>query len=218
MKHTVEERKAALPPTFTPEERERVADLLLETGLRLFTTQGLRKTSLAELVAPAGIAKSSFYAFFDSKEALYLALMERRMGQVRKRVIDEALLSTSDTREALRRFLHATVTELSTDPLYRRLATHPQEMAAVAGKVSAGPSPAGPDSPITALNDFITARQAEGELVGADPAAIVGALQTVLLLPMNTEHLASPEHYPQTLDLVIDLVSSGLTTTEGTRS
>lgn len=207
-----------MPPTFTPAERERVTGLLLETGLRLFTTQGLRKTSLAELVAPAGIAKSSFYAFFDSKEALYLALMERRTGEVRKRVIDDALLSTPDTREALRRFLHATVAELSADPLYRRLATHPEEMAAVARKVSAGAPSERPGSPIAALNGFVTARQGEGQLVGADPAAIVGVLQTVLLLPLNTERLSSPEHYPQTLDLVIDLVVSGLTTTSGSRS
>lgn len=207
-----------MPPTFTPKERERVTDVLLETGQRLFTTQGLRKTSLAELVAPAGIAKSTFYAFFDSKEDLYLTLMERRTGEVRKRVIDDALLSTPDTREALRRFLHASVAELSTDPLYRRLATHPEEMAAVVRKVSVDPLPAGADHPITALNDFITDRQAEGELVGADPAAIVGALQSVLLLPMNTEHLASPEYYQQTLDLMIDFVASGLTATAGSRA
>lgn len=206
-----------MPPTFTPKERERVTDLLLETGLRLFTTQGLRKTSLAELVAPAGIAKSSFYAFFDSKEALYLTLMERRAGEVRKRVIDDALLSTPNTREALRRFLYASAAELSTEPLYRRLATHPEEMAMVTRKVSVSSLPSGGDNLLTSLNDFITARQAEGEMVGADPAAIVGALQSVLLLPMNTEHLASPDHYQQTLDLVIGLVSSGLTTSEGSR-
>lgn len=207
-----------MPPTFSPQERELLTDLLLETGLRLFTTQGLRKTSLAELVAPAGIAKSSFYAFFDSKEALYLTLMERRRGEVRKRVIDDALLSTPDTQEALRRFLRATVAELATDPLYRRLATHPEEMAAVARKIPGDSLSAGPDDPVTALNDFVTARRAEGELVSVDPTAIVGALQTVLLLPINSEHLASPEHYQQTLDLVIDLVASGLTTTAGTRS
>ncbi|WP_017609932.1 TetR/AcrR family transcriptional regulator [Nocardiopsis xinjiangensis] len=206
-----------MPPTFTPEERERVAGILLETGLRLFTAQGLRKTSLAELVAPAEIAKSSFYAFFDSKEALYLTLMERQMGEVHKRVIEDALLSTADTREALRRFLHATVAELSTNPLYQRLATHPEEMAAVTRKASAEPPPMGPDSPIAALNDFVTARRAEGELIGADPAAIVGVLQTVLLLPVNTEHLSSPEQYQQTLELVIDLVVSGLAPKRGPR-
>jgi hypothetical protein len=32
-----------------------------------------------------------------------------------------------DTREALRRFLRATVDELSTNPLWRRLMTHPEE-------------------------------------------------------------------------------------------
>ena len=68
-----------MPPAFSTEERARITRVLMDNGQRLFTTQGLRKTSLDDLVRPAGIAKSSFYSFFDSKEALYLELM---MAQV----------------------------------------------------------------------------------------------------------------------------------------
>jgi AcrR family transcriptional regulator len=46
-----------MPPPFSAEDRARITEQLLEAGRSLFTTQGLRKTSLDELVAPAGIAK-----------------------------------------------------------------------------------------------------------------------------------------------------------------
>ena len=55
---------------FRPDEKDRIVRVLVETAERLFATQGLKKTSLDELVQPAGIAKGSFYAFFDSKESL----------------------------------------------------------------------------------------------------------------------------------------------------
>ncbi|WP_047868715.1 TetR/AcrR family transcriptional regulator [Nocardiopsis sp. RV163] len=200
-----------MPPAFSAQEKERITDLLLESGRALFTTRGLRKTSLEELVAPAGIAKSSFYAFFDSKEALYLELMLRQTAEVRKRVIDDALNSTDDTREGLRRFLRASLDELADNPLYGRLVTHPEEMDAVARKVAPLRAASSPDNPAAALGAFVDARRGTGELVDAHPAAIVGVLQAVLLLPVNADRLAAPEHYHQTLDLLIDIVARGLT-------
>ncbi|MDA0566856.1 TetR/AcrR family transcriptional regulator [Streptomonospora sp. S1-112] len=201
-----------MPTAFSAEERTRITRALLEEGRARFTTQGLRKTSLEELVAPAQIAKSSFYQFFDSKEALYLELMLRQMAQVKRKVVDEGLLSTTDVREGLRRFLHAALTELSADPLYRRLMTHPEEMTAVARKLDPSVVTTAPDNPVTALYEFVAAKHAEGELHGGEPAVIVGVLQAVLLLPVNADRLASPEHYPRILDLLIDIVTTGLTT------
>ncbi|PSK98895.1 TetR family transcriptional regulator [Murinocardiopsis flavida] len=199
-----------MPPAFSAEEKARVTAVLLETGRTLFTTRGLRKTSLEELVAPAQIAKSSFYQFFDSKEALYLELMTRRMTEVKRHVVDEGLLSAEDAREGLRRFLHATITELTTDPLYGRLMTHPEEMAAVARRLDPSVVTSAPDNPVTALYEVITSKHAAGELIDADPAVIVGVLQAVLLVPMNADRLASPDLYPTILDLLIDIVAAGL--------
>ncbi|GAA0990028.1 TetR/AcrR family transcriptional regulator [Nocardiopsis tropica] len=205
------ERGADMPPAFSPREKARITDLLLGSGEALFTARGLRKTSLEDLVAPAGIAKSSFYVFFDSKEALYLELMLRRMADVKRRVIDEALTTTDDTEEALRRFLRATLEVLDTDPLYRRLMTHPEEMDAVLRKADPARLEGFPDNPVNALNAFVTAGLEGGELVPAPLAAVVGVIQTVMLLPMNADRLAAPDSYEQTLDLLIDIVARGLT-------
>ncbi|TMR98386.1 TetR/AcrR family transcriptional regulator [Nonomuraea basaltis] len=200
-----------MPPAFSAEEKARITALLLETGQRLFISQGLRKTSLEELMAPTGVAKSSFYVFFDSKEALYLELMLRQNGEVKRRVIDAALLSTDDAREGLRRFLHATLAELADNPLWSRLMTHPEEMQAVARKLDRAHLNATADNPGTALSEFVTAKREQGELIDADPAVLIGVLQCVLLVPMFAERLGDSALHPKILDLLIDFVTAGLT-------
>lgn len=202
-----------MPRGFTAEERERIAQALLAAGRDLFIRQGLRKTALEELVAPAGIVKSTFYQFFDSKEALYLQLMLDEAGEVKSQVIDRALLSTDDVREALRRFLHATLDVLENNPLWRRLVTHPEEMAAVAARLDPERMAAmGDTNPSAALFEYVRERQERGDLVGDDPVVAVGALQAVLLIPLNTQYLADPGAHHATFDLVADIVATGLTT------
>ncbi|KOX14255.1 transcriptional regulator [Nocardiopsis sp. NRRL B-16309] len=194
---------------------------MLANGERLFTTQGLRKTSLEDLVSGTGIAKSSFYRFFAAKEALYLELMMRQAADVKREVVDEALLSTEDVREGLRRFLHATLRRLETDPLYRRLMTHPEEMAAVTRRLgSADPESvsaftASPDNPARALADFLRHHQEEGELPEHDPAVLLGVIQAVLVLPLNKELLGDPALLPRIQDLLVDIVATGLTPQKG---
>ena len=206
-----------MPAAFTQEERSRITEQLLANGKRLFTAQGLRKTSLEELVSGTGIAKSSFYQFFAAKEALYLELMMRQSAAVKREVVDEALLSTEDVREGLRRFLHATLRRLESDPLYRRLMTHPEEMAAVMRRLgTTDPATlsaftASPDNPARALVDFITRHQGEGALPDQDPAVIVGVIQAVLVLPINRELLGDPALLPKIQDLLVDIVAAGLT-------
>jgi AcrR family transcriptional regulator len=206
-----------MPAAFSEAERARITERLLANGKRLFTAQGLRKTSLEDLVSGTGIAKSSFYQFFAAKEALYLELMMRQTAAVKREVVDEALLSTEDVREGLRRFLRATLRRLESDPLYRRLMTHPEEMAAVmrrldtADPAAAAAFAASPDNPARALVDFVARRQEEGDLAGDDPAVVVGVIQAVLVLPLNRELLGEPALLPQIQDLLVDIVAAGLT-------
>lgn len=198
-----------MPPALSAAEKIRITRLLLDNGLRLFTTQGLRKTSLEDLVAGTGIAKSTFYVFFDSKEALYLELMLAQMAEVKSRVIDGALRKESDTRSGLRAFLYATLAELGDNPLYSRLTTHPEEMEAVVRKLDLERVTSAPDNPATALVTFLTERG--DDLVDDDPAVIVGVLQAVLMMPLHRDRLASPDLYSKILDRLIDIIATGLT-------
>ncbi|MCG5220353.1 TetR/AcrR family transcriptional regulator [Streptosporangium sp. KLBMP 9127] len=193
-----------MSPVFSETERARIAEQLLDTATRLFSTQGLRKTSIEELTAPAGIAKASLYSFYDSKEDLYFETALRQSEEIRRRVIDEGLRKGTDTRDALRRFLRATVTELDTNPLYRRLMTHPEEMAAVAARLTPERMAAAAGGPMSDLLEFISTR------LEGDPQVLLGVLRAVLLTPLHAEHLG-PDSYPAVMDRLIDAVTEGIT-------
>lgn len=193
-----------MPSAFSAEERSRINEQLLDTATRLFATQGLRKTSLEDLTAPAGIAKSSLYAFFDSKEDLYFEAVLRQSEHVRRRVIDEGLHRGTDPRDALRRFLRATITELDANPLYRRLMSHPQEMAAVAAKLTPERLAAAERGPMADLLDFLSTH------LEGDPEVLLGVLRAVLLTPLHAEHLGAGV-YPAVMERLIDAVTEGIT-------
>lgn len=59
---------------FTSEQREAIRASLFDSARRHALAPGLKKTSLEALTADAGISKSSFYKFYESKEQLFLAV------------------------------------------------------------------------------------------------------------------------------------------------
>ena len=65
----------ALP--FTDEQRRQIRARLLESAQRHAISDGVIKTSLDTLTSDAGISKSSFYKFYESKEQLFLEVAMR---------------------------------------------------------------------------------------------------------------------------------------------
>jgi len=64
-------------PRFSTDERDRIREDLLIKGERLFVQHGLKKVTVDDLTKETAIAKGSFYAFFDSKEHLYVEILYR---------------------------------------------------------------------------------------------------------------------------------------------
>lgn len=57
---------------FTAQQCDEIRRRLLESAQRHARAAGLKKTSLDMLTADAGIAKSTFYKFYENKEMLFL--------------------------------------------------------------------------------------------------------------------------------------------------
>ena len=62
---------------FTPQQLCEIRERLIDSARRHALTTGAKKTSLDALTADAGISKSSFYRFFESKELLFLEVADR---------------------------------------------------------------------------------------------------------------------------------------------
>jgi AcrR family transcriptional regulator len=192
---------------FTAEDKHNIARVLLDTGEQLFTTQGLKKTSLEELAGAAGIAKGSFYAFFDSKESLYLEVMLRRAPQIAARV--SAALAHPPGEESLVSVMHAITDVLVTDPLYRRLLTRPEELDAVTRRV--GPEQIARVTPqiVTPLLDYLAAGQRDGILVAdITPETLVGVIRAVGLVVVHRDRFGPA--YEQVLEATIRTLARGM--------
>jgi AcrR family transcriptional regulator len=85
----------ARPALFTPEE-------ILDAAERVFIRQGYGETSLRQLMAAAEVSTTAFYARFDSKEAVLIALVERLLGGL-FRAEAEALSKVRNMDEGIER-------------------------------------------------------------------------------------------------------------------
>lgn len=68
-------------------------DSLLATAYRLFSTQGVSKTSISDIVSNAGIAKGTFYLYFKDKYDLKNKLVAHRSSLLFKNALEELIAS-----------------------------------------------------------------------------------------------------------------------------
>lgn len=93
------------------ENKARKRAALEAAGLELFETQGFHRASVEQIASAAGVARGTFYLYFEDKEALFVALVRRVLDPVLEAlqacsaVVDEA----SDAREVLRAYLTLSV-------------------------------------------------------------------------------------------------------------
>jgi AcrR family transcriptional regulator len=76
-----------MPKGFSEHEKEIIRQRLLDEGDKLFSKYGLRKTNVEELASAAGISKGAFYNFYESKEALYMDVVERVETRMRQGIL-----------------------------------------------------------------------------------------------------------------------------------
>jgi len=90
-----------MPKGFTEHEKEVIGQQLLEQGYKLFSTYGLRKTNVEEIARAAGISKGAFYNFYESKEALFMDVIEKAEMRVRQEILAVIALPGSSPRARL---------------------------------------------------------------------------------------------------------------------
>jgi AcrR family transcriptional regulator len=84
----------------TPEERDAERRRrLLDAALQLFGTQGWNRTSIEGLCRTAGVTTRHFYALFDGREDLFIALYDDRIAWLSER-LGEAFVNAPANPEA----------------------------------------------------------------------------------------------------------------------
>ena len=74
-------------------------ELIVKTALDLFLKNGYEKTSLSDIVAISGGSLASIYTFFENKEGLFQAIIEKEIDALMKEVDERIDLKISHSLE-----------------------------------------------------------------------------------------------------------------------
>jgi TetR/AcrR family transcriptional regulator len=77
---------------------------LLRAAVELFARKGYAATSVNEIVAGAGVTKPILYYYFDSKEGIYIEILNDAYGSL-DRLLDQAVAWEGNAIEKIRRIV-----------------------------------------------------------------------------------------------------------------
>lgn len=106
-----------MPRSFNRRESANIREQLRESATRLFRTKGVAKTTIDELARAAGIAKGSFYKFYDSKELLFFEILEDKNVSMRAPMLEEFTGGRHNARAVFERRLRKLLVQTYEEPL-----------------------------------------------------------------------------------------------------
>lgn len=98
---------------FEPKEKEQLKLTMLEAGFPLLKEYGMTHTTISKITDAAGIAKGTFYHFWNNKEEYLAELIAYHRGKMIPVLISDDVLSGKKKlgMEDARKYLHALVDE-----------------------------------------------------------------------------------------------------------
>lgn len=123
-----------MPKIFSDEDRESIRKKLLENGRSMLEKKCYKDISVAEIAEESGIAKGTFYNFFDSKEEYFYEIMllirdnnRNELLKVAKKPSREAIYKVMYKRYTTTKTVYDFFTEEEMKIIFRRLPGKTQE-------------------------------------------------------------------------------------------
>ena len=139
------EKGECVPRHFGEREREVILEALLHIGRELFAARGLSGVTIEELCRAAKIAKGSFYAFFPSKEALFLSILKKDEASMRRDINPLMRDSTVHPGEQFKRIYAAQLAAMERYPILG-IAADPETYSLLARRLPPGSLDDAPDT------------------------------------------------------------------------
>jgi AcrR family transcriptional regulator len=195
---------------FDAKEKTIIDERLLDAAEHLFGRYGLRKTRVEEITREAGISKGSFYRFYESKELLCFAVIERVQSRQREAMRDLAAQGGAPA-DRLERVIRFGLRVLEETPVLRMM-TEQEEYAQLVRGV-----------PVDRLegefrDDELFLRSLLADIGGdlsVEPEVATGLIRSVFFVAMSSGRIA-PGSEDRLLDALIGILARGLFHKEGT--
>jgi AcrR family transcriptional regulator len=157
---------------------------IMEVALKLFARQGYHLTSVADIISEMGVARGTFYRYFNDKHDLFNQLLENNFRYV-KRVLPAIPEDRPVTAGDLEAVLTVSFRELLSQPNSREFMTMMVNEAAGVDRLFAQKVNAFYDDLAEVFSGYISRVQNEGLIVNHDSQVlsylILGALKEMFI-------------------------------------
>jgi len=194
-----------MPKAFTEYEKELIGTRLLEQGYELFSTYGLRKTSISELADAAGISKGAFYIFYESKEALFLDVVELAEQRFRQEVLAVVELPGPSPRARLTTVLKKAFTTFQSIPILQFLTSSDYDL--LYRRVSAEQLQEHLTNDQAFIEELVTRCRQAGIPIQASTKEI-SSLFYALVVTILHEQDIGPDSMAGAVDILLELVAA----------
>lgn len=193
-----------MPKAFSEHEKDILRAQMRQKGKRLFEKQGLKKTSVDELTQAVGVSKGAFYLLYESKEELFLEILEELEIDFRSRIFDFTVSSQEDARKLLGKLLKSAFLTWDEYPLLKNFGMAEYEY--LARKLPAKRIQAHINQDNEFVGDFIKGIRREGIAVKASPRVISNLMKSFFFVSLHRDDL-DINAYAESMEILADLVA-----------
>lgn len=193
---------------FTDREREIIRKDLLEKGREFFGKYGLRKTSIEDLTRAVDIAQGSFYTFFDSKEELYLEIIEQEEDIIKDKFKNEYITDEKLTKDRFKGLLKKAIDIINTNPILKRVLLA-DEIQLLVRRLPSKKIDRYHQRDFSDLIPIIEKWQEMGYVIKKRPQVILEVVRS-MFFPIVHKKDTRKDIYEETIDLMVDLLADGL--------
>ena len=188
---------------FSDKEKEVIRRQLRDKSRELFQAHGLRKTSVDEITRAVGISKGAFYLFYESKEDLFLELMEQMETELREGLLHYTLHPQADARQNMRRILENFLLTYDAYPLLKNFSQ--SDLDYLVRKLPAERLQAHMNRDTKFFESFIKKVKREGIPIKVPPRVAMNLILSLFLVSLHRQDFG--EAYAENIKILTDLVA-----------
>ena len=192
---------------FNEQERSKIRAELLTHGQAFLSTYGVRKTNVEDLTMAVGISKGAFYAFFSSKEELFLCLFEQFEAEYRTKLLAIASQQPDSPRERIRSFLFQSITLWRTSPLFRHFDREAFEY--LARRLPAERMQSHQHDDEAFVGQLLEHWRTDGLVLTCTAKELNGLFRALFFVSLHADDIGA-DVYPTTIGLLADLIANHL--------
>ena len=193
-----------MPKAFSENEKKTLRGQMREKGKKLFEKHGLKKTSLDELTEAVGISKGAFYLFYDSKEELFMEILEQIEKEIQTSILEFATHPTANGRKNVSTMLKKFLLTWDAYPLLKNFSK--TDFDYLVRKIPAERAMQHANSDEEFTGQLIKKIKRENITVKASPRIVGNLVKSLFFLSLHREDLGEAA-YEESMNVMIDLVA-----------